>query len=75
MQGMGERGSAAEILAEVLCRALQKLRRSQSVAEELIQALEPARMQAKESQGRHRQAMGYIHAHPQHFIKKLLPHG
>ena len=65
-QEMGERGSAAEILAEVLCRALQRLRRSQSVAEELVQALEPARMHAKESQGRQRQAMGYRHAHPQH---------
>ena len=61
MQGKGERGSAAEILAEVLCRTLQKLQHSQSVAEELIQALEQARMHAKESQGRHQQAMRYMH--------------
>ena len=60
MEGKGERG-AAEVLAEVLCRTLQKLQRSQSAAEELIQALEQARMHAKKSQGRHQQVMRYMH--------------
>lgn len=57
MQGMHERGSVAEVLSEVLCKALQQLQHRQSLAEELVQALEQERLRDKELQSFHQQAM------------------
>ena len=56
MQGMHDRGSAAELLAGVLCCVLQRLHARQSLAEELVQALEQARLHDKESRQLHLQA-------------------
>ena len=53
MQDMQDRGSAAEVLADVLCKVLQQLQHRQSAAEELVQALDQARLHKKEIETRH----------------------
>ena len=53
MQDMQDRGSAAEVLTDVLCKVLQQLQHRQSAAEELVQALDQARLGEKEMQARH----------------------
>ena len=53
---MHDQGSAAELLAGVLCSVLQRLHARQTLAEELVQALEQARLHDKESRQLHLQA-------------------
>ena len=55
MQEMQDRGSAAEVLADVLCKVLQQLQHRNSVAEELVQTLDRVRSHEKET--------GTCHAH------------
>ena len=56
VQGMHDRRSAAEVLAGVLSSVLQRLHARQSLAEELVEALEQARLHNKESRHLHLQA-------------------
>ena len=53
MQELQDRGSAAEVLAGVLCKVLQQLQHRNCVAEELVQALDRARLHEKETVSRH----------------------
>ncbi len=53
MQEMQDRGSAAEVLAGMLCKVLQQLQHRRSAVEELVQALDQARLHEKEIGTRH----------------------
>ncbi len=57
MQDLRDRGSAAEVLSGVLCKTLQQLQHRRSLAEELVEALDQARLHEKENSILHAQAM------------------
>ena len=57
MQEMPDGGRAAEVLSGVLCQALQQLQHRTSAAEELLQALDQARLHEKERETIHATAI------------------